>query len=122
MSNKDEDRIAWLESLCVGDQVIIRRHNSQSLVRVSRITPKQIVIGGYSRFWKRNGEQVGASVWNSATLYPATEEAVRNVREKIERQKLINKVCVFRWEHLSVEHLRKVAALIDDFRKERDNG
>jgi len=120
MDTGKEDRRVWLEGLNVGDQVIIRRHNSQSLVRISRITPKQIVIGGHSRFWKRNGEQVGASVWNYATLYPATDEAVREVRERVERQKLINKVCVVRWEHFPLEYLRRVYAIVEEFWAEQE--
>ena len=109
-----KERVEWLESLEVGDQVVVRRSDAKTLVTVSKITPKQIVVG-HRRFWKRNGDQVGGGAWNWATLDPATPEVIEEIRDRAERRKLLDAISVFRWEWLETHKLRGVKMFIDEY-------
>jgi hypothetical protein len=68
----------WLEALKDGDEVVIRhrygmdRHGMR-LVKVTKITPTQIVANG-SRFRRDTGWERGGSVWDSTSLLEATPE------------------------------------------------
>lgn len=88
----DKDYKKFLEGLKEGDQVCIYAGRKHHITHVTRTTPAQIIIASGTRFWKKNGEQVGAhSVWSQFRIEPVTP----SVLEEIMRNKLLTSlVCV----------------------------
>lgn len=76
---------AWLESLKEGDEVMIpgRYGAPPSFVKVTKITPTQIVIGR-DRYRRTNGRQVGRDAWSSTFIVEPTQEG----RERHEMESL----------------------------------
>lgn len=101
----------WLETIKAGDEVIVVNNYHQSVVRVDRTTPTQLVIGSI-KYNRRTGRRVGADIWNTDSLSEATPEVVTKVREQMKRRKIINRLETIRWKDVQTDILERVAELI----------
>ena len=105
----------WLDSLKVGDNVVFYRSHygtvDYSIVKIERITPtRQIKLEGYDTKFK-NGEMIDTSVWQTTTkkIVPITDE----VREFIEKERLVPFINKTELDKLSVQKLRDIKKIID---------
>lgn len=79
-----DEYVEWVKSLQPGDLVILNHRTGQRLVRIERLTPKQLVVRGH-RFWRESGRLVGYDPFTySVTLLKPTPEVLKeeNVRRK----------------------------------------
>ena len=93
------------ENLKEGDKVIVNYPWHEQIKEVKRITDKQIIVGG-SRYWKKDGCEVGSRY---SHLEIATDERIKQVKEKINKEELrafLRGTC---WEILSLESLITIA-------------
>lgn len=87
-----------LENVKVGDLLVRRSHFKTELVKISRLTPTQIVVDDGKKYYKKNGYMVGNdNMWYSVWVYIPKEGEVEQIRE----QNTIYDVC------------RKVKQLVD---------
>lgn len=116
------DSHAWIQSLKVGDEVIVRRNrNDDSLRVVSRITATQIVTGGTyeQRFKKSDGRLIGESRWDYVAIAPATDEAKAIVRERNDRirfRRMVDKDATF-----SIQQIRAAIAALESQPSDRSS-
>ncbi len=104
-----------MQGLKVGDVVIRSGNHTASVERVTKITPTQIVVGS-ERVRKGNGWKVGeSSSWAFTTIKEATPERVKEIREAQEMSKLKRIINEQKWNHMPLDQLRAVAALLDSF-------
>ena len=69
------------EDIKVGEKLILHSRNGSSVVTVGRLTAKQLVTEKPEyKFWKRNGSEVGGSVWDHNHITKATDEEIQKVR------------------------------------------
>lgn len=97
-------------NLKVGDPVIISAMFSDDRVgTVERLTEKQIIIAGSgSRFWRKNGCEVGGDDYRTAHLYEPTFARVAAVR----RVQAIAKLAHYPWVKCPNAILVEVLALL----------
>ena len=67
--------------LKVGDKVIVMSRCGKSINTVERITPKGAIrVGG--TLYHQDGYQKGGDSWNITSIKKATEEDIREIKEK----------------------------------------
>lgn len=101
---------AWLESLAVGDEVVLSGGWAPQISKVSGVTPTQVRIGSM-RFRKKDGRLIGASGFRSQWLHRPTDE----MRARIARTNAVSKLATMsrqQWESLSDEALGSILALL----------
>ena len=107
----------WLESLKVGDRVIIAGYfRGDRLAVVNRMTATQIIAGN-SRFRRKDGILVGSDSYNRTRLLPPTPERL----EKIERRETIESLrrsLEGTAEKLTTDQLRRMAAIAQEAKDE----
>jgi hypothetical protein len=85
----------------------------RTILKVSRITEKQIVIGENAyerRFAKKNCREIG----NDGKLIEPTPELLNEAREKIERRRLIIFLQKIKLSDLSMSSLYKMKQIIEE--------
>ena len=103
MSNK------WLESLKVGDEVIVTSRDSHSIESVTEITNTQIVTT-HGIFDKDTGISVSQKIWGESYIRPATDELKQIINKTI----LVSKLSNFNYRNLSVDQLERIKSIIDE--------
>jgi hypothetical protein len=100
----------WLNGLKVGDKVALlyRRYGetSYSIAKIEKITPtRQIKLDGYATKFK-NGDMIDTSTWKTTTnrIVPITDD----VKEYIEKKRLIAFIKKVELDKLDVQQLRKI--------------
>lgn len=95
----------WIESLNVGDKVIVSHIRHKELTKVEKVTPTQIITKHGLRFRRTDGRRIGGhGMYSFAQIVPLTkkseDEIVRaesiGYLTRLEKQDL---------EHLSTEQL-----------------
>lgn len=101
------EEIAWLAGLQAGTQVAYGRDTGLVVATITRVTGTQIVCGT-DRFNRTSGKKLGSSRFHHTWLHPVTPE----IREALERRRLLFTVSHTRWPDLSSDALRAVVAII----------
>lgn len=121
--NTEKQKAEWLQSLKVGDEVIYIDRASKSVRKVTRVTPKQVIVSiGNAKdydaaFWKKDGIKVGSATdsWSTAaSISMPTAEVVAAIREKNKFRKLL------KWvedENFSLEELCAMKSAVDAIRE-----
>ena len=71
---------SWLSALKSGDQVVFQEHGWAGIRLVTAVTAKQIAVGEFHRFWKKDGKELGE--FARGHLFPATDENLKAVADK----------------------------------------
>ncbi|MNC34169.1 hypothetical protein D3C81_500940 [compost metagenome] len=101
------DRKEWLKSLKVGDEVTYStRFGSDVITKIARITPTGQIRTEDKRVF-RNG-YCKIDDWESAGLYPVTDD----VRRRIHERKIYRKVINTKWDHVSIDKLERIADIL----------
>ncbi|WCK57010.1 hypothetical protein PP175_27865 (plasmid) [Aneurinibacillus sp. Ricciae_BoGa-3] len=109
----NEERKAWLEDLQVGDEVSYQIGSFSGgrtvIDTIKKITPTRRMDVGHMRF-DSNGYEMGKS--NSWTprcvLNPVTDE----IRNEVERAKLVNELADVNFKTLSLNQLRAIQLIL----------
>ena len=74
------EREAWLWALEAGADVVLRlsSYNPGEIRKVTRTTRTQIIVGAY-RFWRRNGDEVGAQRWSLTSIIMPTADVLAEI-------------------------------------------
>ena len=100
----------WLQSLKPGDDVAIDIITGGYVLRkVSRLTKTQIVLDNSQKFYISSGQLVGGSHYRSTSIIPVTAE----IKEVIERSKLIYNIKKSHLYDISIESLRQILYIIE---------
>jgi hypothetical protein len=99
----------WLASLKEGDTVV-RRYgwNGVDLVKVTHVTPTQIVCGT-SRYRRKDGSPVGNDGYNAPRIFEFTEEVRVEIREK----ELRRAIELVKWKEVSAGCVEAVLKLVE---------
>lgn len=81
----------WRQTVKVGDEAFIHSRHGYTFVKVTRLTPTQIIVGENMRFNKKTGDRCGQDCWNFESLVQPTEEIKQGIRERNERRKAVDK-------------------------------
>lgn len=112
MSDKE-----WLQQLKVGDEVIVGRRDRDSYItRVKRATPTLIVVGSNDyecKFRRTTGDEVGAGYYASE-LESSSPEELEAVREAMYARNLLSRIRELDWQHVPVDKLRRIEAILDE--------
>ena len=74
----------WLQNLKPGDDVAVAGNGVPCISQVFRVTPKQVEVCSFGKYWKDGGSPVG---YGRTCLIEPTQE----VRDDFERELLANK-------------------------------
>lgn len=101
----------WLKSLKPGDEVAIETITGGYVLRkVSRLTKTQIVLDNCQKFYISSGLLVGGgSNYRRISIIPVTAE----IKETIERSKLIYNIKKSHLYDISIESLRQILSIIE---------
>lgn len=98
----------WLASIKAGDVVFIESRFGLEKFKVTKVTPKQLVVGEYCRFRRDDGSRIGGSIWDTKHLYPVTPELERQYAAARARVSLRE----MSWSKLSDDAVIEVLALV----------
>lgn len=106
----------WLKNLRAGDTVIVElsgAYRSQSVKKVDRVIPTQIIIGS-TKYNKSYGREIGggSNRWNHYYLSEATPAKVQQVRDDNRRNNLAFKLRDMQWAQLPLATLEAIDALL----------
>lgn len=74
------------EDFKVGDLLILHTNNGSRVVKVGRLTSKQLVTEKPEhKFWKKNGSEVGGSVWSHNHIAKGTAEEFTAINDRNRR-------------------------------------
>jgi len=112
----DPEYPQWLNSLKVGD--IVAEHtshygdNTYSIVTIEKITKTgQIKVSGNDSKYKNGREMGNSGSWSiSRHIVPITDE----IKESVERRKLLNFIEKTKWGEVTTEKLRKIKAVLEE--------
>lgn len=105
----------WLNTLKVGDKVIVSSSFVESIDVVERLTKTQILLKNtYKKYRRNSGVEISGDKWNFTRLYEATEEAVNKIREKNKRKILINRINSLNLYLLTTDVLEQIDSLTND--------
>ncbi len=100
----------WLKSLKPGDKFAIETITGGYVLRkVSRLTKTQIVLDNCQKFYISSGLLVGGSPYRRTSIIPVTAE----IKEVIERSKLIYNIKKSHLYDISIESLRQILYIIE---------
>ena len=100
----------WLKSLKPGDKFAIETITGSYVLRkVARLTKTQIVLDNSQKFYISSGLIVGGSHYRSTRIIPVTAE----IKEVIERSKLIYNIKKSHLYDISIESLRQILSIIE---------
>ena len=109
-----------LESVQVGDQLIWndRQIADSQIVKVTRLTKTQIIIGT-NRYRKSNGQTVGGgSIWNTIHVTIPKEGEIEKIQEAQFHRKLVNQIdveCRYnKLRKMSLDTLRKLNEVLEN--------
>ncbi len=100
----------WLDSLKIGDTVVILGRIGDCVSTVERFTKTLIITKGGKKFRKDGGRErtPPGSIWNSLLLAEPTEERLATIRQAI----LAVKLATVKWKALSLKALREIAEIV----------
>ncbi|WP_268623920.1 hypothetical protein [Paenibacillus alvei] len=101
-------RQEWLDSLQVGDEVIVSSPYRKSIANIERITPtRRIVVGNIT--FNSSGMEMAAS-WSPHSIWEVTPEK----REEIHRAAMIGKLTSqTKWYTCTTEQLETVLSILE---------
>ena len=100
----------WLKSLKPGDKFAIETITGSYVLRkVARLTKTQIVLDNSQKFYISSGLIVGGSFYHKTSIIPITAE----IKETIERSKLIYNIKKSHLYDISIESLRQILSIIE---------
>lgn len=101
----------WLSSIKPGDKVIVYWSGGRRIPlikEVKSVGKKLITLSDYDkRFNKISGEETG-DYWDRASLEEATPEAIAQIQEQTEKQRILERIQIMQFEKLPLSVLRKV--------------
>lgn len=101
----------WAKDLKVGDEVIVIPYDGRRrIARVEKVNKTTVKVEGYLFYF--NGRE-RSSDWYLSFISPCTEEARKEVVDKMERDKLIRALTNTAWARYDTDKLRKVYEIID---------
>lgn len=108
------DRKKWIESLKVGDEVVVANHSEKEIKKINKITPTgQIVcswgVRGTIRFDNR-GDEIGGQTYWKRRLDECTEESRMLIHQKI----LVEKVKQSNFAKLTYDQLNRIMSIIQE--------
>ena len=98
-----------LENLKVGDLVVVKGNitDIKTLSKIDRVTKTLIVIG-YRRFRRSDGQLVGRDDWHYANIRPATDEDIERIKKDREKRELVKHLNGVVWYNLPLESLTHI--------------
>mgnify|MGYP003427253059 FL=1 len=100
----------WLKSLKPGDKFAIETITGSYVLRkVARLTKTQIVLDNCQKFYISSGLLVGGAHYRRTSIIPVTAE----IKEVIERSKLIYNIKKSHLYDISTESLRQILSIIE---------
>ena len=102
----------WIESLKVGDEVVVICRDSHSIESVTEITNTQIVTT-YGIFEKDTGVSVSKKIFSESYIRPSTDELKQIINKTI----LVSKLSNFNYRNLSIDQLERIKSIIDEGKK-----
>ena len=100
----------WLKSLKPGDKVAIETITVGYVFRkVARLTKTQIVLDNSQKFYISSGLIVGGSFYHKTSIIPITAE----MKETLEKYRLIKIIKKYDLYDISVESLRQILSIIE---------
>jgi hypothetical protein len=115
----------WLESLKIGDAVILTSRGPDRVERVEHATRTMVTVAK-RRYRRSDGGEVGAEPWHWSNLREATGGRVEALRQKAERDAVIveirNAVEGVSRTKLPTESLRFILAALQPLVQEKQSG
>ena len=98
-----------IENLKVGDLVVVKGNitDIKTLSKIDRVTKTLIVIG-YRRFRRSDGQLVGRDDWHYANIRPATDEDIERINKDREKRELVKHLNGVVWYSLRLESLTHI--------------
>jgi hypothetical protein len=110
--------VEWLDSLNVGDQVVVERgyvYASLKLERVTHTTATQIHVGPY-KFRRADGRRMGEQAYDRVAISQPTPDRLRKIRRDAAVEALAHVV----WEGFNDDDLFAAEAIVVKARKRRE--
>jgi hypothetical protein len=110
--------VEWLDSLTVGDQVVIERghvYTSLKLERVTHTTATQVHVGPY-KFRRADGRRMGSQFYDRIAISQPTQERLRKIRRNTACEVLSHVV----WEGFNDDDLFAAESIVVEARKRRE--
>jgi len=76
--------MAWIDTLKVGDKVIVDHGgwpSTSHLRTVTRLTKTQIILNNDAKYNRKTGHKVGTGIYYSSSLREATPEALKEMQQ-----------------------------------------
>lgn len=103
----------WIQSLKEGDKVaVIGKFGEKGIETIERFT-NTLIATKCSRYWKKDGFQVGADIWARKHIKKLTQEFIDEIhlrRQSRYLTDLFNKTSV---KDLGIEKIEKIIVLIE---------
>lgn len=101
------ERQEWLDSLQVGDEVVVSSSYRTYIAKIDRITPtRRFKIGNVT--FKPTGTETGQS-WSLRSIWEATPER----REEINRGCMIGKLTNVKWHTCTTDQLKAIINILE---------
>ena len=102
----------WLEKIKEGDVVIV---GSFGIGTVQRVTQTEIILEEDERYRRSDGISSGTEegAWNPLKIKMGTEEEVKRMREKIQKERILTKIEETMLFMMSLDDLKKIEDIID---------
>ena len=112
----------WLKDIKAGDTVInspsIGRNNEYTAT-VTHATKTRIHIGGTK--YRRDGREIGGSVWHRTYLHEATPAAIAAIHRRERVSKLARTFAEMQWHKLPLEVLETIEGIVaENWPKEKE--
>lgn len=123
MSIHDVDR-DWLASVRSG-LVVVRngRSGTDSIRRIARTTPTQIVLEDGSKYRRADGDQVGAGDrYFSNRIRQGTNEELQAIAAEAKRVRYAKSLAHRNWLNLPLSVLEQVNAVLESHKQKEDEG
>lgn len=100
----------WLESLQVGDEVVLNRvFGGHCIEKIEKITKTQIVTNN-GRYRRSTGITVCGSIWHLSKIEPITEQ----IRDEVKKRRICAIFSKQNFAELSLDKLERIKAIIHE--------
>ena len=99
------------ENVKIGDLFIVSGRYSQRLAKVTNVTKTRFRVGDVT-FFKKDGSEYGGSSWSSNSCEIPTEEKIKELKEDIEKEKVIRALKELDFNKYSLNELNKVIEIL----------
>lgn len=98
----------------VGDFVKVQYRSKWHIGKIARVTPKQVVLTSWERYWRESGSKVGADGWHQRTISPATEGDI----EELKKKRIVNQLVGVDLSILPLATLEELLKTIQEIKSE----